>query len=382
VTKIRFLRWPLIVVSVILLAGCDWSQFMFSAAHTGFNPSETTIGVSNASRLRQKWAATTQGPVGSPVVVGGTAYVGSFDQKVYAFDAASGALRWSTAVGGYVTTAAAVEGGRVFVMSGANTLTALNAATGAVLWSVPWGFSNQSPTVGGGRVYVPGSITGLTAFDAATGNAVWHTGLDVQEAFPGSAAYADGTVYVAGTHLWAFDAATGAIRWTSTEPAHSVASSPSVANGRVYVGSNSDGVTGNVVAFDAATGARDWTTPVNNTVLATPAVTGGSVFVGTMGGNHVNAILYALDATTGAVQWTVDLGDGSQVSASSAVANGVLYDGGGGGLELRNAATGALLKAPALTCNGNPSSPAVVDGTVYVGACSDNLLHAYRVRGT
>jgi serine/threonine-protein kinase len=49
-------------------------------------------------------------------VAGGTVYVGSDDDKVYALDAATGHLRWAYATGNYAI-GSAVAGGTVYVVS-------------------------------------------------------------------------------------------------------------------------------------------------------------------------------------------------------------------------------------------------------------------------
>ena len=52
-----------VLVAMLLLAACDWTQFRYGPEHTGFNPSETTIGPANVSRVRLRWSQSvgTQG---------------------------------------------------------------------------------------------------------------------------------------------------------------------------------------------------------------------------------------------------------------------------------------------------------------------------------
>ena len=64
------------------------AMFGFDAAHTHYNPYEHTLSPTNASRLKPLWSFATEGDVNSsPAVAGGTVYVGSNDNKLYAFDA-------------------------------------------------------------------------------------------------------------------------------------------------------------------------------------------------------------------------------------------------------------------------------------------------------
>jgi len=94
-------------------------------------------------------------------------------------------------------------------------------------------------------------------------------------------------------------------RWTSSlrEP---VWSSPIVAGGAVYVGTDA----GNVVSLDAASGAIRWKVHVGPSVRMTPALIDGTLFVGIYGTPHGNgrpptdAAFVALDPATGTVRWT------------------------------------------------------------------------------
>jgi len=78
-------------------------------------------------------------------------YVGSADYKVYALNASTGALLWSSATAGG-GGALAVANGVVYLGSG--KLYALNARTGTKLWSYDTGRGAGSPIVSNGVVYV------------------------------------------------------------------------------------------------------------------------------------------------------------------------------------------------------------------------------------
>ena len=75
--------------SATVNAQTNWPSFKNLASRIGFNAAETTINKSNAKFLTLAW----QGQMGdlvessSPAVVNGVVYVGSFDGKLYAFDA-------------------------------------------------------------------------------------------------------------------------------------------------------------------------------------------------------------------------------------------------------------------------------------------------------
>ena len=75
---------------------------------------------------------------------------------------------------------------------------------------------------------------------------------------------------------YALDAATGAKLWSYPTGASVNTSSPAVANGVVYVGSEDR----SVYALNASTGAKLWSYPTRGWVRSSPAVANGAVYVG------------------------------------------------------------------------------------------------------
>jgi PGF-CTERM protein len=94
------------------------------------------------------------------------------------------------------------------------------------------------------------------------------------------------------TNLYALNATTGAKLWNYTTGSY-VDSSPAVANGTVYVGSDD----GNVYALNATIGAKLWSYTTEDAVLSSPAVSNGVVYVGSNDGN-VYALSNAPAATS------------------------------------------------------------------------------------
>ncbi|MEM3030944.1 MAG: PQQ-binding-like beta-propeller repeat protein [Candidatus Micrarchaeia archaeon] len=97
---------------------------------------------------------------------------------------------------------------------------------------------------------------------------------------------------------------------------NTIYSSPTVANGVVYVGSD------NLYAVNASNGALVWSYPTGLISYSSPAVADGVVYVGSYDGN-----LYAVNASNGALVWRYPTG--SYIVSSPAVANGVVYVGSG-----------------------------------------------------
>jgi hypothetical protein len=253
-----------VLVSAVLLGGCDWTMYRSGAAHTGNANGETAIGTGNVAALGEAWTTTPTGyplahwndGTGPPVVAGGRVYVQRKDGFLSVYDArgignCGGSPKecqplWRAQVeegggdhdGG--SGIAAVAGGVVYVAHGVfddGVLSAFDAAgtvgcTGSPptcppLWTARIGAGWVSPPiVAGGIVYVTG-ITGsanvLFAFDAGgeqgcTGTPtvcapLWTATFGPPTPFgdPGarSPTVARGRVFVsgAGHTVYAFDAA-------------------------------------------------------------------------------------------------------------------------------------------------------------------------------
>jgi outer membrane protein assembly factor BamB len=75
-----------------------------------------------------------------------------------------------------------------------------------------------------------------------------------------------------------------------------------------------------VYALNATTGGLVWKFPTSSYVVSSPAVANGVVYVGSEDEN-----LYALNARTGALLWRYFAGP--EITASPAVVNGTVYIG-------------------------------------------------------
>ena len=150
----------------------NWPERGYSAKHRGKNPYENVLSPSTVSGIDEDWSYATGSDVySSPAVANGVVYVGSYDDKVYALNASTGALLWSYSTGSYVTSSPAVANGVVYAGSWDDKVYALNASTGALLWSFTTGshvFS--SPAVANGVVYAGSEDDKVYAFDLAGGS--------------------------------------------------------------------------------------------------------------------------------------------------------------------------------------------------------------------
>src|SRR5579875_1984114 len=128
-------------------------------------PRSTLFPYTTLFRSQLAWSRATGAYVyASPAVadvpgLGPTVYMGSYDSRFYAFNAASGAIRWSHAAGGRISGAATIVGHVVYYSDlGTRTTTGLDARSGRVVFSFHDGAFN--PVIADDRaLYLDGYIT-------------------------------------------------------------------------------------------------------------------------------------------------------------------------------------------------------------------------------
>jgi outer membrane protein assembly factor BamB len=199
-------------------------------------------------------------------------------------------------------------------------------------------------------------------------------GLDLNWSYKAPAAnssptVANGVVYVGSSdyNVYALSEETGAKLWSYTTGGDTSYSSPAVANGIVYVGSDD----GHLYALMAKSGALAWRRKVGLAVDSSPAVANGMVYICSDG-------LQALKATTGGIVWSYPL---SCATSSPVVANGVVFVGSFEYVYALNAFTGAMLWSYKTGAWFN-SSPAVANGTLYIGSEDYNVYALDASSGT
>ena len=390
-----------------------WPLFGHDVRNSGHAPDAT--GPASDATVEWRFDGETPTMNSSPVVVDGTVYVpGSGDPGyVHAVDAETGEAEWTFEPDGYASSAPAVVDGRVYVGTWGQQFYALDATTGDPVWQADVGhrFGSSSPVVHDGVVYVgtigdgPLVVSGsddedefescaVLALDATTGEQLWrYDDFGGKENVESSPALADGRVYVGSeSGLYALDADTGEIAWKRNDVQTHPDPSPAVVDGVVYYGAPNTadgGPPARLRALDATTGDTRWTAGVDDVSLRTsPAVADGTVYVAASSmrtcipesddcSGTTRGRLYAVDAETGERRWTA--GIATDTRSSPAVVGDRVYVGCRNGVS-------------AVTTDGESvwridfegeredgpyvrSSPAVSDGRLFVGA-SDGRLRA------
>lgn len=347
------------------------------------------------------WKHQTQGRVRSTPAIGdGRVYVSSLDGNIYALDANDGRELWHFATGGerrYVApgihgivpksemmpdpfdtflSSPTLSRGIIYVGSGDHSVYALNAATGMLVWKFATGnVVHASPTVANGVAYVGSWDRYLYALDAATGSLRWKfaTGDDRvihnQVGIQGSAAVAGGVVYFGArdSHLYALNAKEGRLRWKHDEHGSWVIGTPAIKNGVVYYTTSDEK---KLFAPDAKTGAERFRQPYSAFSYSSPSIAGNAVYYGTFDG-----VLFGVNAETGALMGRF-LTDGARAHRAA-------HLDGKGNIDLNTFYPDSTLDGITVGLSriyelgSLPGSPAIADGTLYIGDTNGVLYAIY-----
>ena len=226
-----------------------------------------------------------------------------------------------------------------------------------------------SPVLGDEFVYFGASDTFLYALDTSDGTRVWRTKLKEHTKYGGiysSPVYKDGSVYIAnkGMKLSSFDAETGARNWVAKTKS-AIYSSPVIDGDLIYIAS----LDRKIYAYEYDGGVPIFRRSIKKMVYSTPTVYGDSIYLGLK-----STGILVLDKKNGKKKNAFDLPD--EVNSSLVIdSNGVLYAGCADGyMYLLDASSGTVL-AKYKTGAGIHSTPAITDGTLYVGS-KDGSLYA------
>jgi outer membrane protein assembly factor BamB len=374
----------------------DWPVFMqgprqLGLAGTALDPSKLTAWQVPVSSL----------PVVSPVIAGGTAYVGTQDTGVIAIDIGTRTRRWN-GLPLRAIRAAPAAGSDVVVVS-AETVYGLNVSDGSVRWQrtdiVP--ADGVSPMRANDVIYVgspaAGGVSGmLYALRATTGATIWPArmpaGLTVQSTaavypelgmlFVGLGPLGQGSTPAADVgSVLALRLADGTAAWTA--PTVLPVGPPPTALSVGWVSASGGASTPlpalfvvagtSVTALNALTGATLWTRTLQqeSALVSPPVVSSASVQPATLYVAGTSGRVYVIDPTTG-----TDLPGGfltptAPIVGNLALAGNFLYVPTGGGLIAADAHTGAILWSNPLSA---ATGVAVANGVPFVGAGDGQLV--------
>jgi len=268
-----------------------------------------------------QWKHATGGAIYGPVTLDtstNTAFVGSFDSRLYAVDAETGKVKWATDIGAHGDSGWALgEPGSaqedlVFGQS--------NEGGFCTSWPPPDVPGATNHSAGGGYCYV-------YAINKTSGDVVWK----VWTGTPGAGGTVAGDLFVTGSwneYVVAYVALTGKVRWyfnaggsIESHPALTLAR-PGETGPQQLVLISTEDESKTLFALDLATGKQVWSyTGAAEELNSSPSVTADTVFVGS-NDRH----LHAVDAWTGVFKFKYETC--ANVFSSAAIdRQGIVYVG-------------------------------------------------------
>ena len=266
------------------------------------------------------WKYSTKNPVGesSPAYSNGVVYVGDLSGVLHAVEARDGRGRWTFKTEGEIKSSPVVVGDRVLIGSYDGNLYCLSTGNGSVLWKVKTnGPVHATPGVQDGVAYIAGCDEIFRAVRIADGREIFRV---TSGAYTGASPALRGAAAYYGTfnnEVLMVSLSARRIGWRYQHPQRQFPfySSAAVVHARVVVGGRDK----TVHALDGD-GKKVWTFQTRARVESSPAVAGGRVFVGSNDGRF-----YVLDLNSGAKLW--EFTAGAALSASPAIANGRIVIG-------------------------------------------------------
>ena len=309
-------------IKVIVVDDIDITNLIPTVSFTGYSLLPETKSVQNFNYTVRYIVTAEDGSIKIYKVVvsaNATVFLGSTDGNLYAFDAATGTLKWKYNTGSERVASPCYYNGILYAGTSNGYLYAIDAATGTLKWKfMEFEGSYSYPSVHNGMVYFVVSTnfrsSYIYAIDTSFGNIIWKKSQYVgvsdltivnQTLYYG---YSDGVI--------ARDAMTGNILWI--QPGGLTFQNPAVVNNTLYT--TAEQVI--LKSLNAETGAKNWQylDVDRNNVSNSPTVDGDAVYIGSFKG------LYAINSIDGTLKWKFILPNSNSFSCPI-VADGLVYSG-------------------------------------------------------
>src|SRR5918996_4135565 len=237
----------------------------------------------NASDGRKLWAFKTNGEIkSSPVVVGDRVLIGSYDEHLYCLNARNGSLLWKFKTNGPVHWTPGIAEGMAFIAGCDEVFRAIRISDGKEVFHVSSGaYTGASPALRSGMAYYGTFDNEVLGVSLRQRQVMWRYE-HPQRKFPfySSAAVTASRVVLGGRDKLVHGLTpNGKSAWTFTTRAR-VESSPAIAGGRGYVGSND----GRFYVLALTTGAKLWEFNAGAPLSASPAIANAKIVIGSQDG--------------------------------------------------------------------------------------------------
>jgi eukaryotic-like serine/threonine-protein kinase len=237
----------------------------------------------NGTDGKKIWAFKTGSEIkSSPVVVGDYVLIGSYDENLYCVSTRNGSLVWKFRTNGPVHSTPSISEGVAFIAGCDEMFRGIRISDGKEMFSVSSeAYTGASPALRGNGAYYGTFNNEVLMVDLLQHKVVWRY-QHPQRQFPfySSAAVTANRIVVGGRDklVHGLDQ-NGKAAWTFTTRAR-VESSPAIADGRVFVGSND----GRFYVLNLMTGAKEWEFTAGAPLSASPAIGKGRIVIGSQDG--------------------------------------------------------------------------------------------------
>ncbi|MEP6894335.1 MAG: PQQ-binding-like beta-propeller repeat protein [Chloroflexota bacterium] len=314
--------------------------------------------------VKPLWSFKTEDEIrGTPTFFQGSLYIGSYDNNLYALDAAEGKFQWKYPTDGGIVSRPAVVDGNIYVGSEDKRLHVISARSGKVVWTYyTEGPIRSSPRIAEGHVFVGSDDNHLHAINITTGRMAWR--FETADPVRSTPFVMNELVYVGGESgdYYAIDFR-GALKWRF-HAKRAITSSTVGTPQTIYFSS----VDSNLYALDPRNGWAIWKFRLGKASISSPCIVDNLVFVGASDG-----FIYAVDTKNSKEVWRFRTEH--QVNGSPVIYKDSLYCGSvDGSLYCLEYRTGRL-RWKFGTEGAITGTPLVYDDIVYIGS-TDHQVYA------
>jgi len=317
-----------------------------------------------ASVIKPIWTFACEDEIrGTPAFYQGSIYIGSYDNNLYALNAADGEFQWKYAADGGVVSRPAVYEGNIYFGSEDKRLHVVSARSGKVVWSYYADAPiRSSPRIAEGHVFFGADDQYLHAVNVITGRLAWK--FETTGAVRSTPVVAHELVYAGNEagDLYAVDFR-GDMKWRMNAK-RAITSSP-LAHGQMIYFCSMDGT---MYAVDAKNGWIVWRFRMGKGSIVSPAALENMIFTGSADG-----FIYAVDAQNARELWRFRTEH--QVSGSPVVSRDAVYCGSADGQFYCLEARTGRLRWKFSTQAAITSAPLIYDDIVYIGS-ADRRVYA------
>ena len=241
------------------------------------------INALSARDGKKLWAFKTNGEIkSSPVVIGDRVLIGSYDENLYCLSARNGSLIWKFKTNGPVHSTPGIANGMAFIAGCDELFRAIRISDGKEVFNVSSGaYTGASPALRGGAAFYGTFDNEVLGVNLDERKIAWRYEHPVRKfPFYSSAAVTPTQIVIGGRDKMVHGLTiAGKAGWTFATRAR-VESSPAIAGGRVFVGSND----GRFYVLNLDTGAKLWEFDAGAPLSASPAIANGRIVIGSQDG--------------------------------------------------------------------------------------------------